>query len=713
MTTEEKIRDLISQMTLEEKVSQLVYESPAIEKLGIPAYNWWNEGLHGVARAGEATVFPQAIGLAASFDRNLVKDVFTTVSDEARAKYNAASRRGNRGQFWGLTYWTPNINIFRDPRWGRGQETYGEDPYLTGEIGVQCVKGLQGDDPENLKLAACAKHFAVHSGPEKDRHTFNAECSQKDLWETYLSAFEKLVGAGVETVMGAYNRTLGEPCCGSKYLLKDILREKWQFKGHVVSDCWAIKDFHTNHKVTDTPAESAALALNNGCDVNCGCTYPSLVAAVKAGLTTEEKVDQALTRLLRTRFKLGMFDFDREPSERDPAGNSPYTSIKDDVIRCDRHKALAKKAAEESIVLLRNKNSLLPLDRSAKKILCMGPSAANINALISNYYGTSPELVTILEGVTKKVCNQYEMTLDYHQCCTMYDYNKNMGWTVGMAENADVVIACFGLDNAMEGEEGDAIASDSKGDRDSIELPVWQLEYLKAVKERGTPVILVLTGGSAVAIPEDLADAILYVWYPGEQGGHAVADVIFGDAVPGGKLPVTFPKSTDQLPPYENYDMKGRTYRYMTEEPLYPFGFGLSYADFAFDGLVLKNAAGREITEATETELEEGITAEVTVTNRSAFAADQVVQIYVTPEKRLDTDPVASLKGFERVSVPAGKTVSVSVRLDRSSFAMFKEDGSAEVRHAKYTVIAADAAPVKRSLDLGACVPVKAGLSIN
>ncbi|MDR0707633.1 MAG: glycoside hydrolase family 3 C-terminal domain-containing protein [Treponema sp.] len=693
---EAKIKDLISTMTLEEKVSQLLYESPAVPRLGIPEYNWWNECLHGVARSGIATVFPQAIALAATFDEEFVRQVADAISDEARAKYNEAVKRNNRGQYWGLTFWTPNINIFRDPRWGRGQETYGEDPYLTGRIGLAFMKGLQGDDSEHLKVAACAKHFAAHSGPEKLRHEFNAEVSRKDLFETYLPAFKLLVENGVESVMGAYNRTLGEPCCGSFFLLQEILRDAWRFKGHVVSDCWAIRDFHEHHKITKTPEESAALALKAGCDLNCGCTYPDLVVSYQKGLTTEEQINTALERVLRTRFKLGMFD---EPE------NDPYAALDGAIINCEKHQKLALEAAKRSIVLLKNDNSLLPLkdDGSIKKILVMGPAATDIHALIANYHGLSSHLVTILEGLAEKIRGRFDITMDYHQACMMYDQNHNMGWTVGMAEGADVVIAAFGLDNAMEGEEGDVIASDSKGDRSAIELPDHQLAYLRALKNRGKPIVLVLTGGSAIAIPEDIADAVLFAWYPGEKGGAAVADIIFGDTTPSGKLPITFPASTSQLPPYEDYAMKGRTYRYMTGKPLFPFGFGLSYTTFAFSDIALS-----------EKTLSKGgsVKVAVTVANTGSRDGDEVVQIYIVRDDRTEGDPASSLRAFKRASIPAGRQTRVEFTLDSSAFESVNETGESVLLPGSYTVIAADAAPLAVSVEKGAAKPVSANIAV-
>jgi len=693
---EKRIGDLISQMTPEEKVSQLLHTSPAIPRLGIPEYNWWNECLHGVARAGLATVFPQAIALAATFDDDFVWEVANAISDEARAKHNEAIKQGNRGQYWGLTFWTPTINIFRDPRWGRGQESYGEDPCLTGRIGAAMVRGLQGDNPEEtLKLAACAKHYAVHSGPEKQRHTFNAVVSKKDLFETYLPAFRALVDAGVESVMGAYNRTLGEPCCGSKYLLREILRDEWGFRGHVVSDCWAVRDFHENHKITSSPEESAALALNNGCDLNCGCTYPFLTLALKKGLVTEEAIDTALARLLRTRFKLGMFD---EPEK------SPYYSLGRDVINCDKHRRLALEAARKSIVLLKNDGGLLPLDNSPKRISLVGPGAANIHALLGNYYGLSSRFVTILEGLAEKTGRKYGISLDYRQACLQYEANHPSNMEFGFANPPDVLIAVLGLDGAMEGEEGDAIASGSNGDREYVELPPWQLAFLRQVKASGKPVILVLTGGSPIAIPEDAADAVLFAWYSGEEGGTAVADVIFGDTVPSGKLPLTFPAATAQLPPYDDYAMKGRTYRYMTEQPLYPFGFGLSYTSFAFDAPVLDRG---EISAGGEVALS------VNVSNTGTRTADAVVQVYVSGDDAGADAPAFSLRAFKRVAVTKGATVPVEFVLPAGAFETVNADGESVLVPGSYTVHVADAAPLPVAVLKGATKPVSVKVRVR
>ncbi|MCL2411160.1 MAG: glycoside hydrolase family 3 C-terminal domain-containing protein [Treponema sp.] len=701
MDRESRIKEMISQMTLEEKVSQLMYTSPAIPRLGIHEYNWWNECLHGVARAGVATVFPQAIALAATFDDKFIEEIAAAISDEARAKYNEATKLGNRGQYWGLTFWTPNVDIFRDPRWGRGQETYGEDPHLTGCIGTAFVRGLQGDDPDNLKAAACAKHFAVHSGPEKLRHTFDAVVSKKDLYETYLATYKALVDAGVEAVMGAYNRTLGEPCCGSYFLLKETLRESWGFKGHVVSDCWAIRDFHEHHKVTNSPEESAALALNAGCDLNCGCTYPMLTVAHKKGLVTEEAIDTALTRLLRTRFKLGMFNTE---------GNGKWDKLGHSVINCEKHQKLALTAAEKSIVLLKNDNGLLPLDNSAKRITLVGPSAANPLTLFGNYYGISANSITFLEGIAGKVKDNYAVNLEFRPGCLQYTENRPGAFGNVEGEHfftgagTDLFIAIMGLDGSIEGEEGDAIASDANGDRNTIELPPWQIKFLRTVRAAGKPVVLVLTGGSAIAFPDDIADAVVLAWYPGEKGGKALADILFGDVVPSGKLPVTFYTSTDQLPSYEDYSMKGRTYRYMTEKPLYPFGFGLSYTTFKFDSIELSSPS---ISDG------ETVKVSVNVTNTGKRDADEVVQIYVTKDNRGENDPLSSLRAFSRVTIPAGKTVTVDFELSAKAFETVNSEGEHILVPGSYTVIAADAAPVPVSVEKGASTPVTAKVKVN
>lgn len=678
----EEINAIIKELTLEEKVGLMLHESIGIPRVGIKPYNWWNECLHGVARAGSATIFPQTIGLAATFDTELAKKEYETISDEARAKYNEAQKNNDFRQFRGLTFWTPNINIFRDPRWGRGQETFGEDPCLTTKMGVVAVEGLQGSDSENLKVAACAKHFAVHSGPESTRHTANVKPSKKDLWETYLPAFKALVDANVESVMGAYQRLYDEPCCGSKFLLVDILRKKWNFKGHIVSDCWAVRDFHENHKITKTPEESAALAINNTCDLNCGCTYHAAISAVKQGILSEEKINESVFRLLMTRMKLGMFDSWEK---------SKWAYLGEKDVNTQKNRELARQVATDSIVLLKNKNGLLPLNNEIHKILVMGPVATNVDALLGNYFGLNSKLVTILEGILKKGDEHPEIIIDYTPAVGMYHDSRQRGWTVGMAENADVVVACFGLDTSMEGEEGDAVET-LRGDRDAIELPKHQLDYLKAVHERGTPVVLVLTGGSPIAFPYDIADAILFAWYPGEEGGNAVADIIFGEEIPSAHLPVTFPKSTSDLPDFEDYSMKNRTYRYAKKEPLFPFGFGLSYTKFSIQNAKLEKK-------------DNSVNISCEVSNIGNFDAKEVIQVYISKVNRNDDEPICSLKDFTKIFIKSGKTETVHFELPLSAFETITQNGDSVLEKGEYIITLADSSPNETSLKLGATKP--------
>ena len=678
----EEINAIIKELTLEEKVGLMLHESIGIPRVGIKPYNWWNECLHGVARAGSATIFPQTIGLAATFDTELAKKEYETISDEARAKYNEAQKNNDFRQFRGLTFWTPNINIFRDPRWGRGQETFGEDPCLTTKMGVVAVEGLQGSDSENLKVAACAKHFAVHSGPESTRHTANVKPSKKDLWETYLPAFKALVDANVESVMGAYQRLYDEPCCGSKFLLVDILRKKWNFKGHIVSDCWAVRDFHENHKITKTPEESAALAINNTCDLNCGCTYHAAISAVKQGILSEEKINESVFRLLMTRMKLGMFDSWEK---------SKWAYLGEKDVNTQKNRELARQVAADSIVLLKNKNGLLPLNNEIHKILVMGPVATNVDALLGNYFGLNSKLVTILEGILKKGDEHPEIIIDYTPAVGMYHDSRQRGWTVGLAENADVVVACFGLDTSMEGEEGDAVET-LRGDRDAIELPKHQLDYLKAVHERGTPVVLVLTGGSPIAFPYDIADAILFAWYPGEEGGNAVADIIFGEEIPSAHLPVTFPKSTSDLPDFEDYSMKNRTYRYAKKEPLFPFGFGLSYTKFSIQNAKLEKK-------------DNSVNISCEVSNIGNFDAKEVIQVYISKVNRNDDEPICSLKDFTKIFIKSGKTETVHFELPLSAFETITQNGDSILEKGEYIITLADSSPNETSLKLGATKP--------
>ena len=695
---EARVQDLVSRMTLQEKISQMVYNSAGIPRLNVPEYNWWSEALHGVGRSGVATVFPQAIGLAATFNDSLAFQVANAVSDEARAMFNEAVKKDYRMKYGGLTFWTPNINIFRDPRWGRGQETYGEDPFLTSRIGVAFVKGLQGNDPRYLKVAACAKHFAVHSGPEKLRHEFNAQASMKDLWETYLPAFKALVDAKVEAVMCAYNSTNGAPCCANTYLLQDVLRKQWAFKGHILSDCWALVDFYHGHNVVPDAPEAAALALKRGVNLDCGDTYPSLGEAVKKGLINEKQIDSSLYILYRTRFKLGLFD---------PPGNNPYNNIPGSVVNSTEHRNLARQVAREAIVLLKN-NGALPLKSDLKKYFITGPNAASIEALLGNYYGVNNNLVTILEGIAAQV--QPGSQLQYRPGALLDRDNLNpIDWSSGEAHTCDATIVVLGINGLLEGEEGESIASPTFGDRLDYNIPKNQVDYLRKIKkDNNKPVIAVITGGSPMNLAEvhDIADAVLLVWYPGEEGGNAVADVLFGKVSPSGKLPITFPKSLSQLPSYEDYSMKGRTYRYMSGEPLYPFGYGLSYTTFAYSNLQLsKTAINIKKTEPVE--------ATVTVTNTGKNAADEVVQVYLTSEATGITTPLYTLKAFKRINLAPGANTQLRFTITPDMMKVINDKGESVLPAGKLKISIAGSLPGARSEALGAAKGVEATVVIK
>ena len=685
-----RVADLVSKMTIEEKVSQMMYNSPAVERLKIPEYNWWNECLHGVARSGNASVFPEPIGLAATFDDNLVSRIGTAISDESRAMYSANLQQGFRGQYGGLTFWTPNVNIFRDPRWGRGQETYGEDPYLTSIMGVALVKSLQGDNPKYLKVAACAKHFAVHSGPERLRHEFNAITDNKDLYETYLPAFKALVDAGVASVMCAYNRTNDKACCGSDVLLKQILRDKWNFKGYLVSDCWALRDIDAGHKITKTRSESAALALHNTVDLNCGDTYnPFLFDAYKQGLVRESEIDEAVKTLFTTRFKLGMFD---------PDDANPYNKIPASVINCEKHRKIALEAAEKSMVLLKNANHVLPLKKNTKSLFVTGPNASNIDVLMGNYYGVNSDMKTILEGIAGKVDKGCQV--QYKPGILLDRTNTNpIDWTTSDAKATDAVIMVLGISGLIEGEEGEAISSEHFGDRIDYNLPQNQIDFLKKMRKDNTkPIIVVITGGSPMNLSEisELADAILLVWYPGEEGGNAVANVLFGDVSPSGKLPITFPKSLEQLPPYDDYSMAGRTYRYMKQEPMFPFGFGMSYSKFLFSQPILSNKVIKE---------NGTIEVSVEVKNIGKIKASETVQFYLTaPSSENLKLPLYSLKGFKRVELSAGESQTVNFLLDSKLLASISNAGESVILPGIYQVNIGESSPGSRSIQLGAAM---------
>jgi len=679
---EERIEALVNEMTLDEKVSQLIDNSQAIPRLHVPKYHWWNECLHGVARAGRATVFPQAIGLGASFDEDLVYRVFSACSDEARAKYHEAVKNNFREKNMGLTVWSPNVNIFRDPRWGRGQETYGEDPYLTSRIGVASVTGLQGNHPKYLKVAACAKHFVVHSGPEVLRHKFNALVSQKDLWETYMPAFKALVKeAKVEGVMGAYNRTNGESCSASKYLLKDVLVDQWKFDGYIVSDCSAVKDVWKNHKLVETPEQAAALAVKVGLNLNCGTTFKNLKNAVKQGLVTEKEIDGVLSQLLKTRFRLGMFD---------PQEDCPFSNINPEVVGSEKHQKLALEAGLKSLVLVKN-NNVLPLKKNIQSLYVTGPQASNVDALIGNYYGLSGNMVTILEGISAEVGVSTKIVYSYGQL----PYSKNINsldWTTGVAKKTDACIAVMGYNNLWEGEEGESLSSPNRGDLKDCRLPKAQIDFLKKLKKGNSkPLIVVLTGGSPIIIPEiyEIADAIIYAFYSGEQGGNAVADVIFGNVSPSGRLPFTIPYAVDDLPPFEDYSMKGRTYRYMEKEPLFPFGFGLSYSTLEYSDISSQVIGDKVLVVAQ-------------IQNQGQYELEEVVQLYISSPLAGKKDPIYSLQAFKRVHLQSGVSKKVTFTLSRDNFLQVNDQGKKYLPKGDFSIFVGGSLPGERSEKLGA-----------
>ncbi|MDO3625460.1 glycoside hydrolase family 3 N-terminal domain-containing protein [Mucilaginibacter sp. BT774] len=640
-----RVKDLVSKLTLEEKVSLLGYNSKAVPRLGIPAYNWWNEGLHGVARAGEATIFPQAIGMAATFNDDLIKQVSTVISTEARAKYNLAIQKDRHLQYMGLTFWTPNINIFRDPRWGRGQETYGEDPFLTATIGSAFVKGLQGDDPRYLKASATAKHFAVHSGPEATRDYFDAKVDEKDFRETYLYAFHVLVNSGVESVMSAYNRINGVPNSINKALLTDILRKEWGFKGHVVTDCGALDDVYSTHKTLPNAVEVAAAAIKAGIDLDCSSILQNdVIKAIDQKLITEKEVDQRLTELLRTEFKLGFYD---------DAQKVPYHNYGADSVHNASHVALSRKVAQQSMVLLKNNNNVLPLNKADyPSIMILGPNAAAFDPMVGNYHGVSSKVVNFVEGITGAVDPgtriEYDLGSDYTD-------TTHFGgtWAAG---NCSVTIAVVGLSPVLEGEAGDAFLSKSGGDKKDLSLPASEIAFMKTLRHSvKTPIIAVVTAGSDVDISaiEPYADAIVFGWYPGEQGGNAFADLLFGKVSPSGHLPLTFYKSIKDVPDYSDYSMKGRTYRYFNGPVQYPFGFGLSYTSFEYQA---------EQSPAKKYTAKDTLSVTVKVKNTGKMDGDEVVQAYIE-YPQADRMPVKELKGFKKVSVTKSGEQSVTIKI--------------------------------------------------
>ena len=691
----ERAKELVAKMTLEEKCSQLRYNAPAIKRLGIPAYNWWNEGLHGVARSGQATVFPQAIGLAASFDTELLHEVAEVIATEGRAKYNENVKHNDRDIYKGLTFWSPNVNIFRDPRWGRGHETYGEDPYLTGKLGTAFVKGLQGDGAY-MKAAACAKHFAVHSGPEALRHEFDARPTEKDLRETYLPAFEMLVkDAGVEAIMGAYNRVDGEPSCGSDKL-QSILRGEWGFQGHFVSDCWAIRDFHTGHMVTSTAEESAALAINHGCDLNCGSTYLYVQKACEDGLVSEEKITEAAARLFTTRYLLGLFD------------ETEFDQLSYLEVESGEHLALAEKAAAESFVLLKN-NGILPLKKEKLHTIgIIGPNADSRKALIGNYHGTASRYVTVQEGLqdylgdSVRVLTSVGCDICKDRVEGLASADDRLSEARSVAEHSDVVILCVGLNEELEGEEGDAGNSYASGDKGDLLLPESQRALMEVVAECSKPVILCLMAGSDIDLSyaREHFDVILVLWYPGGEGGRAAAKVLFGETAPTGKLPVTFYESLEELPDFEDYTMEGRTYRYMKGKAQYPFGYGLTYGHLELTGAeIQKNGSGADVT--------------VTVHNPGTEPVTEILQIYIRNEKSPYAPLHPALAAFGRITVQPGETLEKRLTLDESAFTIVDEKGQRQTAAGTFEIYAGFSQPDERSVELMGCAPVRLEFQVS
>lgn len=654
LSFQERAEDLADKMTFEEQVPQLSYGAPAIDRLGVPAYNWWNEGLHGVARAGTATMFPQAIGLAAMFDDKLLGKVAKIIATEARAKYNASSKKGDRDIYKGLTLWSPNINIFRDPRWGRGHETYGEDPYLTTKLGVSFVKNLQGDG-KFMMAAGCAKHFAAHSGPEALRHEFNTIASKKDLAETYLPAFEALVKeAKVEGVMGAYTRLNGDPTCASPFLMGKL--KEWGFDGYFVSDCWAIRDFHESHHVTKTPTESAAMAINAGCDLNCGNTYVHMIAAEQEGLVSKETIRKAVVNLMRTRMRLGLFE---EHTEFD---DIPY-----DVVACDEHRKVSLECAEKSMVLLKN-DGMLPLKKeSLKSIAVIGPNSDSIDALRGNYYGTSIAPKTFLEGIRDEVSGT-DIRVYYAEGASLSNdriqplafAEDGIAEALILAEMSDAVVLCVGLDATLEGEQGDTGNAFDSGDKRDLLLPEGQRVLIEKVLALGKPTVVVLAAGSSINPLAGKADALIQAWYPGELGGTALANILFGKVSPSGKLPLTFYQSIEGIPDFADYSMKDRTYRYTRKNILYPFGYGLTYSKVVVTDCVYDDSTAK---------------ASVTVQNQGDVDTEDVVQLYIHNTTSANATPFPKLCGFKRVAIPAGEEIVVELTIEDSAFDVVNDEG--------------------------------------
>ena len=666
LSAQERAEDLVDRLTTEEQAAQLIYDAPAVERLGIPAYNWWNEGLHGAARAGVATMFPQAIALAAMFDRDAIRRAGEVVSTEQRAKHNEFAKHGDRDIYKGLSIWSPNINIFRDPRWGRGQETYGEDPFLTAELGKAFVKGLQGDDKEHLRTSACAKHFAVHSGPEAVRHSFDAKASAHDMEDTYLPAFRALVqDANVESVMGAYNRVNGEGSCASTFLQEKL--KEWGFDGHFVSDFGALEDFHTHHGLTASAEETAAAAIKSGCDLNAGRVYDKLMDALEGGLITKDDIRRACINVMRSRIRLGMLD------EKTAYDDIPYS-----VVACKEHKELTLDYARKSMVLLKN-NGILPLDASKYRTIgVIGPNANSRAALEGNYCGTADRYITFLEGIQDAFAGRVLCAEGCHlykdRVSNLARANDRLAEAETVAEQSDLVILCLGLDPYIEGEEGDAGNEFASGDKIDVRLPESQRLLVSKVMEKGKPVIIVAAVGSAINVEAD-CDAVIHAWYPGQSGGKALADILFGKVSPSGKLPVTFYADSEKLPDFEDYTMKGCTYRYTRDNILYPFGYGLTYSQTACSDLAVN-----------------GKKATLKITNTGKTDTDDVVQFYLRDDSACAV-PYPALCGFVRVHLAAGETKTVEAEIPEIAFTSVDENGVRAVRGKNYVLYAGTCQP--------------------
>jgi beta-glucosidase len=676
--------EIISKMTLDEKISQLMNETPGIPRLGILPYDWWSEGLHGVGRDGRATVFPQPICLGSTFDPALVQRIGDAVSSEGRAKFNVAQKLKNYSRNAGITYWSPNVNIFRDPRWGRGMETYGEDPFLSGSLGTAYVKGMQGDDPFYLKVGACGKHFAVHSGPEATRHTADINPTKRDLFETYLPAFRMLVQKGhVETIMGAYNSVYGQSCSGSKYLLTDILRKQWGFKGHIVSDCGAVSDIYYGHRIAKSEAEACAIAIKAGLNLECGNTFKAMRQAIDEKLLTEADIDKALMPLMMTRLKLGIVNADPQ---------CPYNNIPESEICSDAHTAIAKQASTEGMVLLKN-DGILPLDKNVRTLFVAGPGASDAFYLMGNYFGLSNRYCTYLQGIVAKVSDG--TSVNYRPGFMQITPELNdMNWAVREASESEVAIVVMGNNGNIEGEEGEAFASATRGDRVSISLPESQMSYLRRVKKvKKDKIVVVLTGGSPIDVKEitQLADAVVMAWYPGQEGGYALADLLFGDANFSGRLPITFPESVDKLPAFDDYTMNGRTYKYMTDNIMYPFGYGLSYGHITYSDAKIIGKA----------EKDKPLKVSATLHNDGKMNIDEVAQVYLTAPTGGKTSPLQSLIAFKRVTVPAGSDAQVDFDIPAEQLQTVQQDGTSKIEKGDYVITISGAAPGKRTKELG------------